>query len=70
VLSASEYQGPKNVKKTSLGLIFITLETSLDSVSAASSGALGNLLSVVEGLISVLGVNSEVDGRSLISVAF
>ncbi|KAF8748955.1 NUC173 protein [Rhizoctonia solani] len=30
-------KGPKNVKKTSLGLILTTLESSLDSVSAASS---------------------------------
>ncbi|CEL62196.1 Ribosomal RNA-processing protein 12 OS=Saccharomyces cerevisiae (strain ATCC 204508 / S288c) GN=RRP12 PE=1 SV=1 [Rhizoctonia solani AG-1 IB] len=57
-------KGPKNVKKTSLGLILTTLETSLDSVSAASSGALGNVLSVVEGVISVLGTNSEVGGQT------
>ncbi|KDN35834.1 hypothetical protein RSAG8_11268, partial [Rhizoctonia solani AG-8 WAC10335] len=55
-------KGPKNVKKSSLGLILTTLESSLDSVSTASSGALGNVLSVVEGVISVLGTNSEVGG--------
>ncbi|ELU36689.1 pre-rRNA processing protein Rrp12, putative [Rhizoctonia solani AG-1 IA] len=55
-------KGPKNVKKTSLGLILTTLESSLDSVSAASSGALGNVLSVAEGVIDVLGTNSEVGG--------
>lgn len=56
------FLGPKNVKKTSLGLILTTLQTSLDSVSAASSGALGNVLAVVEGVIGVLGANSEVGG--------
>ncbi|CAE6439667.1 unnamed protein product [Rhizoctonia solani] len=55
-------KGPKNIRKTSLGLILTTLESSLDSVSAASSGALGNVLSVVEGVISILGTNSEVGG--------
>lgn len=52
------------MKKTSLGLILTTLQTSLDSVSAASSGALGNVLAVVEGVVSVLGANSEVGGKS------
>ncbi|CAE7160736.1 unnamed protein product [Rhizoctonia solani] len=37
-------------------------ESSLDSVSTASSGALGNVLSVVEGTIDVLGTNPEVGG--------
>ncbi|CAE6394994.1 unnamed protein product [Rhizoctonia solani] len=55
-------KGPKNAKKSSLGLILTTLESSLDSVATASSGALGNVLSVVEGVISVLGMNSEVGG--------
>ncbi|KAH7335724.1 armadillo-type protein [Rhizoctonia solani] len=55
-------KGPKNAKKTSLGLILTTLESSLDSVATASSGALGNALAVVEGVISVLGTNSEVGG--------
>ncbi|KEP47350.1 ribosomal RNA-processing protein [Rhizoctonia solani 123E] len=55
-------KGPKNAKKSSLGLILTTLESSLDSVSTASSGALGNVLSVVEGVIAVLGMNSEVGG--------
>ncbi|KAG8705738.1 hypothetical protein FRC08_001489 [Ceratobasidium sp. 394] len=54
----------KNVKKTSLGLILTTLQTSLDSVSAASSGALGNILAVVASVISVLGTNSEVGGAT------
>ncbi|QRW23973.1 ribosomal RNA-processing protein 12 [Rhizoctonia solani] len=64
-------KGPKNVKKTSLGLILTTLESSLDSVSAASSGALGNVLSVAEGVIDVLGTNSEVGGKfgSLVQVS-
>ncbi|KAB5591981.1 Ribosomal RNA-processing protein 12 [Ceratobasidium theobromae] len=57
-------KGPKNAKKTSLGLILTTLEESLDSVSAASSGALGNILSIAEGVISVLGVNSTIGGGS------
>ncbi|CUA76354.1 Ribosomal RNA-processing protein 12 [Saccharomyces cerevisiae S288c] [Rhizoctonia solani] len=56
-------KGPKNAKKSSLGLILTTLESSLDSVSTASSGALGNVLSVVEGVVSVLGTNSEVGGE-------
>ncbi|KAG9103830.1 hypothetical protein FRC07_009915, partial [Ceratobasidium sp. 392] len=55
-------KGPKNVKKTSLGLILATLQTSIDSVSAASSGALGNILAVVASVIDVLGTNSEVGG--------
>ncbi|KAG9092024.1 hypothetical protein FRC07_011739, partial [Ceratobasidium sp. 392] len=55
-------KGPKNVKKTSLGLILATLQTSLDSVSAASSGALGNILAVVASVIGALGTNSEVGG--------
>ncbi|KAJ1300373.1 hypothetical protein OPQ81_005192 [Rhizoctonia solani] len=55
-------KGPKSVKKTTLGLILTTLESSLDSVSTASSGALGNVLSVVQGVIGVLGTNSEVGG--------
>ncbi|CAE6500168.1 unnamed protein product [Rhizoctonia solani] len=60
-------KGPKNAKKTSLGLILTTLESSLDSVSTASSGALGNVLAVVEGVISVLGTNSEVGGESVVT---
>ncbi|KAG8741083.1 hypothetical protein FRC10_003323 [Ceratobasidium sp. 414] len=57
-------KGPKNVKKTSLGLILTTLQTSLDSVSAASSGALGNILVVVASVISVLGTNLQVGGTT------
>ncbi|CAE7160742.1 unnamed protein product [Rhizoctonia solani] len=58
-------KGPKNVKKSSLGLMLTVLESSLDSVSTASSGALGNVLSVVEGTIDVLGINSEVGVKAV-----
>ncbi|QRV82799.1 ribosomal RNA-processing protein 12 [Ceratobasidium sp. AG-Ba] len=55
-------KGPKNVKKTALGLIITTLQSALDSVSVASSGALGNILSIVASVVDFLGTNSEVGG--------